>query len=167
VMVAWFGWLRSRLATGAPLRHASPLPLAGALIADADGRLLLVHRNTPEMTWWEVPGGKVEAGEDAWQAAQRELEEELSVTVEMIVEVGTEQFHQGELPLQYTWYVAHLRGGAPSLIERDRFDDLRYFTWAEVDALPDASPSVCCLPDRRAESVLDALPGSRRPDFAL
>ncbi len=72
VMVAWFGWLRSRLATGAPLRQASPLPLAGALIADADGRLLLVHRNTPEMTWWEVPGGKVEAGEDPWQAAQRE-----------------------------------------------------------------------------------------------
>ncbi len=87
------------------------------------------------------------------------LEEELSVTVEMIAEVGTEQFHQGELPLQYTWYVARLRGGAPSLIERDRFDDLRYFTWAEVDALTDASPSVCCLRDRRAESVLDVLPG--------
>jgi len=162
VVAAWVDHMRARLARH--LAHGvgqEPLLVAGALIADADGRMLLIHRKTDEMTWWEVPGGKVEAGEVPWQAAQRELGEELNVTVEMVAEVGTERFDQGELALQYTWYVARVNAGIPTLVERDRFDDLRYFTWDELSALPDASPSVRCLRDRRAERVRQVLPVPR------
>ncbi len=164
MIAALLAWLRRRTATGAPVDRDGALLLAGALIADTDGRVLLLHRNMPEMSWWEVPGGKVEQGEDPWQAARRELLEELNVMVELVAEVGTEQFHQGEQRLEYTWYLARLTGGAPRLVERDRFDAFRYFTWDEVHELPDASPSVCCLRTRRADSVREVLSSQPRPD---
>jgi len=160
---------RARKLISAPPQSSSPepLPLAGALIADQFGRLLLLHRNTPEMAWWEVPGGKVKVGEHRWHAAQRELAEELNVTVDLVAEVGTEQFSQGRQTLEYTWYVARLRDGAPApeLMEPDRFDRLRYFTWDEVRSLRDASPSVQCLRDRRAEIVTRAISSDPRADL--
>ena len=35
--------------------------LAGCVITDSDGNILLVHRSTPKRTQWEIPGGKLEA----------------------------------------------------------------------------------------------------------
>ncbi len=140
-----------------PDRRDGVLLLAGALIADADGRVLLLHRNTPENSWWEVPGGKVEEGEEAWETALRELAEELSVRVELVAEIGTEQFNQGDQPLEYTWYLARIQSGVPRLVELNRFDAFRYFTWDEVRALADASPSVSCLRERRTEMLRDIL----------
>lgn len=168
VIAAWRCWLRARLRTTRPPGDRDDaLPLAGALVADTNGRVLLIHRNMSEMSWWEVPGGKVEQGEHPWQAARRELVEELNVIVELVAEVGTEQFRQGEQRLQYTWYLARVRGGAPELVEKDRFDAFRYFTWDEVHALRDASPSVRCLRDRRADTVRQVLSEQPRSDLVL
>jgi 8-oxo-dGTP diphosphatase len=57
----------------------------GALIHDADGRLLLVLRaHDPERGKWSVPGGRVEPGETDETAVRRETAEEtgLRVTVD-------------------------------------------------------------------------------------
>jgi ADP-ribose pyrophosphatase YjhB (NUDIX family) len=94
------------------------------------------------MTWWEVPGGKVEGGEDLWEAAARELAEEVNAVIEQIEEIGTGEFEQDGRRLRYTWYVARLVGGTPAVMEADRFDALRYFTPSEAATLDDASPSL-------------------------
>jgi 8-oxo-dGTP diphosphatase len=44
-----------------------------AILRDADGRVLLIHFVLPNMTFWATPGGGVEPGETALEAAHREL----------------------------------------------------------------------------------------------
>ena len=50
-----------------------------------NGRLLAARRSTPPALagQWELPGGKVETGEDPRAALQRELVEELALNVEV------------------------------------------------------------------------------------
>jgi 8-oxo-dGTP diphosphatase len=63
---------------------AKPLVLvAAAALVRGDGRLLLAQRpnGKPMAGLWELPGGKVEAGETPQLALVRELKEELGITV--------------------------------------------------------------------------------------
>ena len=60
--------------------------VAAAVILQADGQFLLARR--PEgrayAGYWEFPGGKIEAGEDARAALARELHEELGIEVDEV-----------------------------------------------------------------------------------
>jgi 8-oxo-dGTP diphosphatase len=58
--------------------------VVAAVIVRADGRFLLAQRPPGKVYagYWEFPGGKVEAGEDALGALARELHEELGIEVE-------------------------------------------------------------------------------------
>jgi len=65
----------------------SPHPLldvAVGILLDADGRYLLSSRpaGRPSAGSWELPGGKIEPGETVWEALQRELHEELGITID-------------------------------------------------------------------------------------
>ena len=62
--------------------------VAGALICD--GALLVAQRQRPpELAGlWELPGGKVAAGEGEAEALARELQEELGVQVDVGARVG-------------------------------------------------------------------------------
>jgi len=54
------------------------------VVLDADGRVLLFHTQDPEyagITWWELPGGGLDAGETYLEAAIRELREETGFVV--------------------------------------------------------------------------------------
>lgn len=57
--------------------------VAVGILMRPDGQVLLGQRpaGKPYEGWWEFPGGKFEPGEDAAQAAVRELEEELDIHV--------------------------------------------------------------------------------------
>ncbi|MFI6730309.1 NUDIX hydrolase [Streptomyces sp. R-74717] len=65
-----------------PAEYYASLPKhiagAGAIIHDADGRILLVRPSYGDGTW-EVPGGALDTGENPWQAARREVKEELGI----------------------------------------------------------------------------------------
>lgn len=66
------------------------LVVAGALVEN--GRLLLAQRRTPpELAGlWELPGGKVDPGEEPGRALERELREELGIEVEVGEPIGVE-----------------------------------------------------------------------------
>jgi 8-oxo-dGTP diphosphatase len=53
-------------------------------VRDADGRLLLVLRaHEPAQGTWSLPGGRLEPGETAVQAAKREVREETGLLVDI------------------------------------------------------------------------------------
>lgn len=58
--------------------------VAAAVIERPDGSFLMASRPPGKVYagWWEFPGGKVEAGETARQALDRELREELGIEVQ-------------------------------------------------------------------------------------
>lgn len=61
---------------------ARPRIGCGAAILDDQGRLLLIkRRRAPEADHWGVPGGKLDWGESARLCAQREVAEELGITL--------------------------------------------------------------------------------------
>lgn len=54
------------------------------------GRVLIVRRPQWDVGagFWEFPGGKIEAGESSEQALQREMDEELGISVEILSDLG-------------------------------------------------------------------------------
>ena len=61
------------------------LHVVGAILLDKDR--ILVARRAPHKSaagLWEFPGGKVDAGEEPFDALVREIHEELSLTIEPI-----------------------------------------------------------------------------------
>ncbi len=65
--------------------------VAAGILLDAQQRFLMGQRplGKPYAGYWEFPGGKVEAGETLFQALQRELQEELGITIHGSVDLMT------------------------------------------------------------------------------
>ncbi|WP_330288003.1 (deoxy)nucleoside triphosphate pyrophosphohydrolase [Streptomyces sp. NBC_00576] len=97
-----------------------------------DGRLLAARRSAPpELAGrWELPGGKVEPGEEPEDALVRELREELGVDAEPVERIP------GEWPLKapyvlWVWTVRLPAGSAEPKALQDH-DELRWLTAAEI-----------------------------------
>ena len=59
-----------------------PIRCVGAIVTDADGRLLLIRRgHQPEAGRWSLPGGRVTPGESDADAVIREVREETGLVV--------------------------------------------------------------------------------------
>lgn len=107
--------------------------IVGAAIVRA-GRLLAAQRSYPAdlAGYWELPGGRVEAGESEAEALRRECVEELAVTVRVGERVGTDVALPGGKSLRV--YAAELveAGREPVAVEHK---DLRWLAAAELDDL--------------------------------
>ena len=104
--------------------------VAGCIILDQQSRILLLHRSTHKRQQWEIPGGKIEPGESAEQAAIREIKEELGVDVKIIKMLGSKEFTEDGRTWHYTWFEAQIQKGEPKVMEVQTFNELRYFDFA-------------------------------------
>lgn len=116
--------------------------LAGAVVRDGEGRVLLLHRVSPSQ--WEVPGGVVEPGEHPVEAAAREVREELGVGVDVEVEdeIGACVFIERGQKFHYTFFAAGLEG-PPRAVEA-MHDGIAYH---DLQHVPESSPAVRGLLD--------------------
>jgi 8-oxo-dGTP diphosphatase len=117
--------------------QSTPRRVVGAAIVDDLDRpttVLSARRTQPEQLagGWELPGGKVDSGEDPLDALHREIREELGVSIELGAVV------EGPLPggwplgdryLMQVW-LARITAGQPRPLEDH--DDLRVLTKAEL-----------------------------------
>ena len=101
--------------------------VAGALIENR--RLLVAQRERPQALagLWELPGGKVVAGETDAQALARELREELGVEVSVGARLGADVALTGEMTLRA--YRVSCATGTPQP------HDHRALKWIGVDEL--------------------------------
>jgi len=112
-----------------------PEVAVGAIVFDAQGRVLLVERgNPPGAGMWTVPGGRVELRETLAQAVAREVREETGLSVEVgtlacVVERMADDYHFVILD-----YVARVIGG--TLAAGDDARAARFVDEAELAALP-------------------------------
>lgn len=126
---------RWRLARRARAHARGRLLLAGGIIRDEEGRILLLHRATPSLRQWETPGGKIDGSERPEEAALRELREELGIDARVVSDLGAHDIVSGGTPITYALFEVAIANGTPSLVERDTFDELRFFAWNELVAL--------------------------------
>ena len=108
--------------------------LAASAACFREGRLLLVRRANPPQLW-TLPGGRIELGESAADAAQRELLEETGVKAEIagfagyremvLRDLGTLQSHFVILAFAARWRAGTGTAGA----------ELSAVEWIDPDAL--------------------------------
>jgi 8-oxo-dGTP diphosphatase len=113
------------------------LVVGGAVVRD--GRLLAVRRTRPiELRGrWELPGGKVDAGETRDAALARELHEELGIRVRVDEWLPT-TVPIGEGPLRLAVALVTVTDGEPSPVEHDAMrwlapDELDDVDWLDPD----------------------------------
>lgn len=113
--------------------------VAGA-ITSSDGRLLLAQRSYPVQVagLWELPGGKVEPGEELAAALRRELREELEIDVEVGALLAETVELARDLTLVALW--ARIVDGVPRAVEHSRL------VWVSVDELEDMAASNQLVP---------------------
>jgi mutator protein MutT len=121
--------------------------LAGTVIYDEQGRILLIHRNTSSLKQWELPGGKVEAGEMLEEAAIREAQEEIGVDVEVTKRIGNAHFEHVGIDWSYTWFIAVItKNQKPIVAEAHTFDDIAYWNIEDLrKKTEDISPNLINL----------------------
>jgi 8-oxo-dGTP diphosphatase len=104
------------------------IAIAGCIIADESGGVMVLHRKTAAYNHWEIPGGKIEPGETAEQAAIRELKEEMNIDVRITRTLGSRVFEQTEHDVDATWFLAEIVAGEPRLQELQQYDKWGYFS---------------------------------------
>jgi 8-oxo-dGTP diphosphatase len=129
-----------------------PIPVVTGLIVK-DGKILMCQRREDKLypLHWEFPGGKVEAGESLVQALERELTEELAITItdaESWFE-DTMTYSNG-LTYHVTFFLIREYEGEPKNME---FNEIGWFTAPELDFIQQLSGNLNILEKIAAEGL--------------
>jgi ADP-ribose pyrophosphatase YjhB (NUDIX family)/rhodanese-related sulfurtransferase len=131
------GGFNAWLASGLPVHaHSGPLPIgAASVVADAGGRVLLVHQTYGELNW-EIPGGVLEMHESADDAARREVREETGADIELERLTGVYwEPRWGVSGGHHFVFRARLTAGSPEPAVSDPAE-ISEVRWSMRDALP-------------------------------
>jgi 8-oxo-dGTP diphosphatase len=116
-----------------------PVPAVGVVCIRGDEVLLIRRGKPPREGEWSLPGGRIEPGERAVDAALRELSEETGIDADIIglIDVVDGLFPEAGLHYVLIDYAAIWRSGEP--VAGDDAAEARFVPVAEIDALIDWS----------------------------
>lgn len=117
------------------LSFASPVPAVGIVCLRGDAVLLIRRGKAPKMGEWSLPGGRIEPGERAVDAALRELAEETGVTARIaaLIDVVDGIFAESRLHYVLIDYAAEWVSGEP--LAGDDALEARFVPLDQVDEL--------------------------------
>jgi len=112
-----------------------------AILVDRDGRFLLQLRDNIEGIFqpgvWSIVGGAIEIGESAYDAAVREIQEEVGQKVERLYLIG-------KIPALWSGGTLHLFCGGAAFSDGDivvgEGQDARFFSPGDINLLEPAAP---------------------------
>ena len=131
----------------------TPLAVAGCLVFDELGRLLLLKRHSAGLGGgrWAVPGGKQEPGEAAAAAVRREVAEETSIVTGVVECLGRHEIRMPHGPVRMKTYKTVVPSDTAVTLNPEEHEAFRWFELPEL---------------LTAEGVIWALPTMLR-DFGL
>jgi 8-oxo-dGTP diphosphatase len=116
------------------------IEVAAAIIEDEEGRILIARRakGKSQEGMWEFPGGKLEPDESPEDCLQRELLEEMGITIEPYAYVGTNEHDYGTLTIKLIAYKARFVSGEIVLTDHDDYrwvgtEEFGEYTFAPAD----------------------------------
>jgi len=119
--------------------------VVGAIISNKDGKIFCALRS-PTMSlpnMWEFPGGKVERGEEPWQALEREIREEFGCKVRANHSVFCDHTHDyGDRFIRLLTLHCTLEVGDPLPVEHAQTRWLPVSALSSLDWAPADLPTV-------------------------
>ena len=151
--------------TSEPIRYLNGYSLGAGGIVLCEERVLLVrlgYGSAREL--WSLPGGYVEPDETADRTAVREVLEETGVAADV---EGLVAVRSRVLPHENSTYLVFLLRAASQQTRPDGVEalDARFFTRAEVDALPNLTPMTRLLVERVFAGDARALQSTTVPPY--
>ena len=115
----------------------TPIPAVGVVCLRGDEVLLIRRGKPPRLGEWSLPGGRIEPGEAAVDAALRELREETGVEADIggLIDVVDGIFSEAGLHYVLIDYVATWRSGEPAA--GDDAIDAAFHPVTAIDSLID------------------------------
>lgn len=140
----------------------TPVPAVGVVCLRGDQVLLIRRRTPPRLGEWSLPGGRIEAGERAADAALRELREETGVEADLIGFIDVVDGIFPEIDRHYVLldYAALWRSGEP--VAGDDAAEAAFRPLAEVDGLVDWNETRRVI--QAAHRMITAMSSSPVPD---
>jgi 8-oxo-dGTP diphosphatase len=120
------------------------MQVAAAVLFDAAGRVLIGRRpeGKPMAGFWEFPGGKLDAGEDAVQALERELSEELGIGLEQARPLITLRNDYPDRTVVLEVFIVDSYKGEPAALEGQALRWVRTAELSRQQLLPADAPIV-------------------------
>ena len=129
------------LEVAARLAQKPTMSVVGGVVVNAEGKMLACKRAASEAMggWWEFPGGKIEAGETAEIALEREMKEELGLDVKVGPCLGHHDHDYGSMIVKLAFHLCKAPGQEPKLSVHD---ESRWITESEIKTIEWLPPDV-------------------------
>ncbi len=113
--------------------HRRTIPVVAAVIRNEQNQILITQRPLGKHLggMWEFPGGKIDDGENARQALQRELREELGIETEIKELLWRETFTYPEKTVDIRFFACSLTHPAQT-IQRLQVADFRWVSLKQL-----------------------------------
>lgn len=116
------------------------IEVAAAIIHNEEGQILIARRRQgkSQAGLWEFPGGKIEQDESIADCLQRELQEEMGITILPYESFGMNEHNYGSVQIRLFAWRAVFQGGIIELVDHDKYkwvfpDELSQFAFAPAD----------------------------------